>query len=338
MMHGHSQGPTPKRGAGEPPAVALGTMNFGKRTPAQESERIVRRALERGVRVFDTANVYSGGESERILGRALGRDRDRVVVATKVGLDRVTAGAAGGNPAGSGGVEGLAPDAMNRAIEGSLDRLGTDRVDLYYLHAPDHNTPVEQTLDAMRALVLSGRVLAWGVSNYAAWQILDMSHIADAIDLAPPVASQVLYNALHRQLDIEYLAFTRRHPIHTTVYNPLAGGLLSGKHRAGEAPRPGSRFDENAVYRRRYWTKGMFDRVEQLRAVAEREGRSLLELAYAWVASRPEVDSILVGPATVAQLDAAIDAIASPGPSPEASARIDELASEWSGTDTAYVR
>jgi len=301
-------------------------MNFGKRTPAAESERIVRRALERGIRVFDTANVYNAGESERILGRALGRDRDRVVLATKVGMDRV-----------GGAVEGLSPEAMDRALFGSLERLGASSVDVYYLHAPDHVTPIERTLDGMHALVESGRVKAWGVSNYASWQILDMHGLSDARGLARPLVSQVLYNALHRQLDIEYFAFTRRHPIHTTVYNPLAGGLLTGKHTFEGAPSKGSRFDENAMYRRRYWTRAMFERVAQVRVVAEQEGRSLVDFSYAWVASRPDVDSILVGPATVEQLDQALEAVGRPL-SGEALARIDELGRAWSGTDTAYVR
>ena len=301
-------------------------MNFGKRTPAAESERIVRRALERGIRVFDTANVYNAGESERILGRALGRDRDRVVLATKVGMNRV-----------GGGVEGLAPEAMERALSGSLERLGASTIDVYYLHVPDHATPIDRTLEGMLALVASGRVRAWGVSNYASWEILDMNALSDARGLSRPVVSQVLYNALHRQLDIEYFAFTRRHPIHTTVYNPLAGGLLTGKHAFDDAPDKGSRFDENALYRRRYWTRAMFDRAAQLGQVAEREGRSLVDLSYAWVASRPDVDSILVGPASVEQLDQAIDAVARPLSS-DALARIDELGREWSGTDTAYVR
>jgi aryl-alcohol dehydrogenase-like predicted oxidoreductase len=318
--------PTAKRKPGMSPGIALGTMNFGKRTAEAESERIVRRALERGVVVFDTANVYVSGSSERILGRALGRDRDRVVVATKVGMNR-----------NGRAVEGLSPEAMEHAISGSLERLGTGHVDVYYLHAPDPATPIERTLDGMKSMVLSGRVRAWGVSNYAAWQILDIDRLGEARGLVRPVISQVLYNALHRQLDIEYFAFTRRHPIHTTVYNPLAGGLLSGKHAFAGAPGKGSRFDDNAMYQRRYWTRAMFDRVERLRAVANDEGRSLVELSYAWVASRPDVDSILVGPASVDQLDQAIDAIGRPL-SGEALARIDELWREWSGTDTAYAR
>ena len=318
--------PMPIRIPGQPPALALGTMNFGKRTPAEESERIVRRALERGIRVFDTANAYNAGEAERILGRALGRDRDRVVVATKVGFGRIA-----GKP------EGLSPGAIERAIHASLERLGTDRIDVYYLHVPDHATPIEETLDAMKAQIDAGRVRAWGVSNYAAWQILEMNHLAAARSLDPPVVSQVLYNVLHRQLDIDYFAFARRFPIHTTVFNPLAGGLLAGKHRMGEAPTRGSRFDDNALYQRRYYTRAMFERVEELRVVAASEGMTMVTLAYAWVAARAGVDSILVGPASVAQLDDALEAIRRT-PSREALARIDELTREWNGTDTSYVR
>jgi aryl-alcohol dehydrogenase-like predicted oxidoreductase len=315
-----------KRLPGHPPALALGTMNFGKRTPADESQRIVRRALERGIRVFDTANAYNSGDSERILGVALGRDRGDVVVATKVGFGRV-----GGKP------EGLSPEAVDRALTGSLERLGGDHVDVYYLHVPDHATPIEHTLDAMKVQMDAGRVRAWGVSNYASWQILEMHGLADARALARPVVSQVLYNPLHRQLDIEYFAFARRFPIHTTVFNPLAGGLLTGRHRLDEKPRAGSRFDDNALYRRRYWTRAMFDRVEQLRAVAATEGMMLIELAYAWVAARADVDSILIGPASVRQLDDAIDAVQRT-PSQEALARVDELWREWNGTDTSYAR
>jgi aryl-alcohol dehydrogenase-like predicted oxidoreductase len=316
----------PKRTPGGPPALALGTMNFGKRTPAQESERIVRRALERGIRVFDTANAYTGGESERILGRALGKDRDGVAVATKVGFGRT-----GGKP------EGLSPEVMQRELAGSLERLGTATVDVYYLHVPDHGTPIERTLDAMKALIDSGRVRHWGVSNYAAWQILEMNSLSDARGLPRPVVSQVLYNLLHRQLDIEYFAFTRRYPIHTTVFNPLGGGFLAGTHRFEETPGKGTRFDSNALYQRRYWTRPMFERVEQLRAVAQGDGLTMVQLATAWVASRQDVDSILVGPATVAQLDEAMDA-ANTTLSPDALARIEQLAREWAGTDTNYVR
>ena len=316
----------PKRVRGAPPTLALGAMNFGKRTPVQESERIVRRALERGVVVFDTANSYNAGESERILGRALGRDRDRVVLSTKVGL--------GTNP---GRPEGLSPAAMRRALAASLERLETDRVDIYYLHVPDRATPIEQTLDGLEELIDAGQVRAWAISNYASWEILEMRSLAERRGLGAPIVTQLLYNVLHRQLDVEYFAFARRYPIHTTAYNALAGGLLSGRHQFADGPGKGSRFDANAMYQRRYWTREMFSRVDQVQKVAEREGCTLVELAYAWLASRPDVDSILVGAATVTHLDEALSAIAR-YLSDDARARLDELAREWLGSDTNYVR
>jgi aryl-alcohol dehydrogenase-like predicted oxidoreductase len=301
-------------------------MNFGKRTTPDESERIVRRALERGVTVFDTANSYNAGESERILGRALGRDRERVTLSTKAGL--------GVNP---GRPEGLSPAAVRRALEASLERLGVDRVDVYYLHVPDRATPIEQTLDVVAELVASGRVDAWGASNYSAWELLEMRALAASRGLAPPAVTQLLYNLLHRELDIEYFAFARRHPIQTLTYNALAGGLLTGSHKWDETPEKGSRFDGNAMYRRRFWTREMFRRVDQLGEVARSEGLTLVELAYAWLASRPGVDAILVGPATVEHLDAAL-AAAARKLSETALAKLDELALGWIGTDTHYVR
>jgi aryl-alcohol dehydrogenase-like predicted oxidoreductase len=321
-----TKNPMQKRIAGAPPALALGAMNFGARTSAAESERIVQRALERGIRVFDTANVYNEGESERILGRALSRDRDRVFVATKVGLNRV-----GGKP------EGLGRDAIARAIDGSLKRLGMDRVDVYYLHVPDHATALEESVEGMLEIVRAGKAGAWGVSNYASWQIGEMNDLAAKRGQPRPVVSQVLYNVLHRQLDIEYFAFARHAGIHTSVYNPLAGGLLTGKHSYEGPPPKGTRFGDNAMYKGRYWTRVMFDRVEELRAVAQAEGISLVQLAYAWVASRPGVDSILAGPGTVQHLDDAIDGVGRTL-SEDALARIDELGRAWSGTDTNYVR
>jgi aryl-alcohol dehydrogenase-like predicted oxidoreductase len=316
----------PKKAPQEPASVVLGTMNFGKRTPAPDAERIVRRALERGVGVFDTANFYNAGESERVLGRALGRDRERVVLATKAGLGLVP-----GKP------EGLSPAALESQLQGSLERLGTDAVDLYFLHVPDRTTPIDRTLDGVRALLDAGKVHAWGASNYAAWEMLEMDHLADARGLPRPIATQLLYNALHRELDVEYFAFARRYPIHTMTYNALAGGLLAGRHAWSTAPEKGSRFDGNAMYQRRYWTASMFDRVEQLRSVADREGCSLVELAYAWLARRPGVDSIVVGPATEEQLDRALDGVARKL-SKDATLAIDDLAKVWSGTDTHYVR
>jgi aryl-alcohol dehydrogenase-like predicted oxidoreductase len=204
-------------------------------------------------------------------------------------------------------------------------------VDVYYLHVPDHAVPIEASLAAMETLREAGKIRRLGVSNYAAWQILDMMH------RTTPEISQVLYNLLIREIEIEYVAFTRAHPIHTTVFNPLAGGLLSGKHARGAAPAKGTRFDKNRLYEGRYWSDRFFDLVDAYGAVARDEGMSLVDLSYAWLAGQPHVDSILVGPGTMEHLDAALDGCAKVV-SPDARARIDAIHREHLGTESSYVR
>lgn len=319
-------GMTEKRRPGAPPGVVVGTMNFGGRAPPEEAERIVDRALERGITAFDTANLYQDGASERILGRALRGRRAEAQIATKVGLRRVR-----------GKAEGLGRAQVIRAVEESLGRLGTDRVDVCYLHAPDPETPVEETLAAIDALLDQGKILHYGVSNHASWQILEIIARRDAEGKARPAVSQVLYNALIRQLDLEYAAFARRYSVATAVYNPLAGGLLTGRHAGPEAAQAGSRFEGNRLYQRRYWSARMFELAASYAAVAADEGMSLLSLSYAWLAGREVVDSILVGPVRAEHLDAAADAIQRPL-SPEAVRRMEALYRDHLGTDTSYAR
>ena len=304
-------------------------MNFGKRTTEAESRAIVARALELGIEHIDTANAYGDGISETIVGHALresGRARDRVTIATKCGFGRV-----------AGKLEGLSRARVREAIDGSLSRLGTDHVDIYYLHVPDHETPIDETLDAVAELLGEKKTLAWGVSNYAAWQVLEMIHKADERKMARPVVAQQLYNVLLRQLDVEYFAFARSYGLHTTVYNPLAGGLLSGKHSRDGSTQRGSRFDKNRLYQGRYFTDAMFDRVDALADLARAEKMSLLDLSYAWLAGAPGVDSILLGPASVKQLEEGVSACAR-GLSPEVRGLVDALYRMWLGTDTYYVR
>ncbi|MEW5854685.1 MAG: aldo/keto reductase [Myxococcota bacterium] len=308
------------------PLLTLGTMNFGGRTPEPEAVRIMERALELGLSTWDTANVYGDGESERIVGRAARSRRKDVRLATKVGLMRV-----GGKP------EGLSPERIRAALDESLDRLGTDHVDLYYLHAPDYRTPLDETLSAVKEALASGKARHWGVSNFSSWQILQMRNICERTGMAPPATSQVLYNVLIRQLDVEYWKFTRQFPIHTTVYNALAGGLLTGRHRR-DAPIPaGSRFDGNAMYQRRYWSERFFELVDAYGAVAREAGMSLMDLSYAWLAGAPGVDSILVGPATVEQLEAAVSGT-SRVLTDDVRRRVNEMHRGFQGTDASYAR
>jgi aryl-alcohol dehydrogenase-like predicted oxidoreductase len=314
------------RAVHEPVLLSVGTMNFGKRTNEAESLKIVHRAIERGLVHFDTANAYVDGESERILGRALRDRRDRAIIATKVGFGRT-----GGQP------EGLSKGRITAAIDESLSRLGTDYVDIYYLHVPDHATPLEESLLAINSLLQAGKIKSWAVSNYASWQVVEMFHLVDKHGMPRPVMSQMLYNLLIRQLDLEYFRFAKKYALHTSVYNPLAGGLLAGKFESPDVSQKGTRFDKNALYQKRYWTAPFFARVEAYGDVAKTENMSLVDLAYAFLAAHPQVDSILVGPGSVAHLDAAIDACAKTI-SPEGRKKIEELHVEFQGTNASYAR
>ena len=312
---------------GEAPArVTLGTMNFGKRTSAAEAARIMDRAIERGVALFDTANMYTEGESERLVGRAIAKRRDSVVLATKVGYGRV-----------GGKFEGLSRVAITRALDESLCRLATDHVDVYYLHGPDAATPIEETIDAMAEQIAKGRVRHLGVSNFASWQILEIDRLCDERALERPRISQVICNLLVRQIEIEYLRFARKYPIHTTVYNPLAGGILTDRYKAGDTVAQGSRFDKNKLYQKRYWNDRMLELVADYRALAAEHQMTIVELAYAWLAHAPGVDSILVGPGSVDHLDAALDAVGKPV-SPELREKARALHEAFTGTDASYAR
>jgi aryl-alcohol dehydrogenase-like predicted oxidoreductase len=321
---------------GAPALLALGTMNFGKRTPEAEALRIIDRALDKGAVLLDTANAYTDGESERIVGRALRGRRGAALIATKVGLLRF-----GGELSGlirvGGRSEGLSRPRILQACDESLERLGTDYIDIYYLHAPDRETPIEESLSAIAELLRVGKIRAWAVSNYGAWQVLEMLSWCDREGVPRPVMAQQMYNLLVRQLDVEYLAFAQKYRLATAVYNPLAGGLLAGRHTPGEPPPAGSRFDANPMYQRRYWTERLHAQVEDYRVLASALGVGLITLAYAWLASRSGVDSILVGPGTEAHLDDAL-AGAALRLDAETRSRIDDLHRTHRGTDATYVR
>ncbi len=300
-------------------------MNFGGRTSETESRAIIDRALARGLRHFDTANAYGSGKSERILGRALKGVPD-AQVATKVGLLQLR-----------GKSEGLAPERVLSAVEESLERLERPSIDLLYLHAPDRSTPIQETLSAVSRLLASGRVKHFGVSNYGAWEILELLLLCDAQKIPRPPISQVLLNLAIRQVEVEYLRFAATYRIHTTVYNPLAGGLFARNLSYRAAPPPGSRFEAQRRYRDRYWSERFFSFADACRGLASEHGLSLVELAYGWLAFHPGVDSILAGPATVAHLDAAIDDTAR-RLDPQLVERIRALQSAFDGTDASYAR
>ena len=315
---------TSPRSAAAPPRVALGTMNFGKRTSEADARRIIAAAEEHGITLLDTANVYEDGESERVVGRAIAKRRDAFLVASKVGLLRQ-----------GKGVEGLGQARVVAACNESLERLGTDYIDVYYLHAPDHRTPIEDTLEGVSTLLKAGKIRSWAVSNYASWQILEMLHLCERSTLVRPVMSQVIYNLLIRQLELEYFRFTSKYRLHSTVYNPLAGGLLSGKYRPGSKWEAGGRFDATTMYQRRYWTERLLEVVDTYGKIAA--PMDMVTLAYAWVAGRPGVDSILIGPGSVDHLEAAVRGCKEVL-SPEMRKRIDEVHNAYVGSDATYAR
>jgi aryl-alcohol dehydrogenase-like predicted oxidoreductase len=300
--------------------LALGTMNFGRRTPEPVARSLIDLALERGLTQLDTANLYGEGEAERILGRALTGRRELVQITTKVGAWRG---------------EGLSRARVVASLDESLRRLGAGHVDVYLLHAPDPRTPLEETLDGVAEVLASGKARAWGVSNHAAWQLLELRHLCQARGMAGPAYSHVLYNLAVRQLEVEYVPCVQRFPVHTTAFNPLAGGLLA---RDPAAPRPrGARLEASGLYRRRYGSPAMLERAIALQAVALEGGLSLATLAYAWLRGRPGVDAVLAGPATLEHLEVAL-AAADAELSPALLARLDEVLLRLEGTDARYAR
>jgi aryl-alcohol dehydrogenase-like predicted oxidoreductase len=272
--------------------LSFGTMTFGSQADEAESTRMVNACLNAGIHFFDTANMYNQGLAETILGKALGPNRKRVILATKV---RSKMGEAPDDV-------GLSRAAMNKAIQASLRRLGTDYVDVYYLHMPDSSVEIEETLEAMDELVRKGLVRYPAISNYAGWQVAEILWISSEKRYRPPHISQPMYNLLARGIEEEYLAFCRRFGVAVITYNPLAGGLLTGKHARDAHTQPGTRFDKNPLYLGRYWHDVYFDAVEELRDIASEAGMTLVELAIRWVLSQEAVDSVILGASRLGQL------------------------------------
>src|SRR4051812_13137773 len=266
--------------------LVLGTMTFGDTVDAAGAAAMLDAALDAGITGLDTANGYAGGETERILGPLLATRRERVVLATKAGMPHPDAGEHAP----------LSAAGLRASLEGSLRRLGVDRVDLFYLHQPDRATPVTETLGAVKEAMDRGEVGALGVSNYAAWQIAELNAAADVVGCPRPVVAQQLYNLVARRIEEEYLEFARVSGLLTMVYNPLGGGLLTGKHSftaAGTGRFGDSRLSR--MYRDRYWTPERFAAVERLAKIADDAGVALPELSLRWLLSSPDIGAVLLG-------------------------------------------
>jgi aryl-alcohol dehydrogenase-like predicted oxidoreductase len=272
--------------------VGLGCNNFGGRVDESRTAAVVHAALDAGVDFFDTADVYGGTRSEEFLGRALKGRRDRVVIATKFGMP-----AAGPGPIDPERRGGAAPAYIRRAIEDSLRRLGTDRIDLYQLHRPDPEVPVADTLGALDDLVRAGKVREIGCSNFDAAQIRAAHAAAPGARFA---SAQDEYSLLRRDAEQGVLPACAERGLAFLPYFPLASGLLTGKYRRGEPPPEGARIQAGA----RWLSERNLAVVEALRAFAEGRGRTLLELAVSWLASGPRITSVIAGATTPEQVRA----------------------------------
>ncbi|QEH34660.1 General stress protein 69 [Aquisphaera giovannonii] len=292
-------------------SICLGTMTFAGQCDEETSFRILEKACEGGVTFLDTADCYplpvspeTAGRTEEVIGRWLadapGR-RDELVVATKCRL-RV-----GHGP----NDEGLSRRHIVAACEKSLKRLRTDRIDLYQSHFPDPETPIEETLRAFDDLVRAGKVLYVGCSNYPAWQLALALGVSERDGLARYDCVQPRYNALYREIEPELLPLCRDRGVGVIVYNPLAGGMLTGKHRGDAPPEPGTRFTMGAageLYRERYWHAAQFEAVAALKAACESRGLDVATASVAWVLAQPGITSAIVGASRPEQLDATLPA------------------------------
>ncbi|WJL96967.1 aldo/keto reductase [Microbacterium sp. ET2] len=308
--------------------IVLGTMTFGAQVDAATARQMVDAAWDAGVTMFDTSNNYADGRSEQILGECLRGRRESVLVATK-----------GGSPIGQAdaSLAGLGRKALTAAVEASLTRLEIDRIDVYYLHRPDPSTPFEETLAALADLMSAGKIRAVGQSNFAAWQITQLNAIAHEIGAPDVRVSQPMYNLLGRRIEEEYVACADYLGLTSIGYNPLAGGLLTGKHRFDETPTPGTRFDRE-IYRDRYWSEELFRAVSELQEIARQSDLSLIELALRWAVQRPETDAVLLGASSVDQLTANLAAASGPPLGDDVFARCDEVWTTLRGAAPAYNR
>ncbi|GAA8853482.1 aldo/keto reductase [Helicobacter pylori] len=300
-------------------AVGLGCNNLGREGTASRtqegSDAVVHAALDAGITLFDVADTYGAepGLSETMLGRALGSRRDEVVVATKFGMD---VRGANGPDFGARGSRRY----LTTAVEASLRRLGTDRIDLYQLHTPDPLTPVEETLDALDDLVRAGKVRYIGHSNLAGWQIADAEHTARARGGARFISSQSHYNLLDRRAELEVTPAAEHFGLGVLPYFPLASGLLTGKYSSGSAPE-GSRLTHSRQY---LLEEADLDQLRAFGDYARARDLSELEVAFSWLASRPAVTSVIAG-ATRPEQIAANAAAVSWVPTPDDEAELDEI-------------
>jgi aryl-alcohol dehydrogenase-like predicted oxidoreductase len=272
--------------------IGLGCNNFGMRIDAAQTQAVVDAAIEAGINFFDTADIYGATQSEVFLGKALGKRRQDVIVATKFGIQ------IGDDPRNKGGSRSW----IMRAVEGSLTRLGTDYIDLYQLHFPDSDTRIDETLRALDDLVTQGKVRYIGNSNLAGWQIADADWTARTEHLTRFVSAQNLFSLLERDVEREVLGACQHFGLGFLPYFPLASGLLTGKYRRGEPPPENTRLAVWGARGEKALSERNFDVIETLEGWAKARGHTLLELAFAWLLGHPVVSSVIAGATTPEQV------------------------------------
>lgn len=280
--------------------LCLGTMNFGGPTDETESQRIIGHALESGVNFIDTANVYTEGRSEEVLGRALKGRRDQVILATKVA-----------QPIGKGRNDrGLSRVHVMQAVEASLRRLQTDYIDLYYTHRVDPKTPWEEVVRTFGNLISQGKIRHWALSNVRAWQIAHVCHVCRSLGVPEPVALQPYYNLMNRQPEVEVLPAAANFGLGVVPYSPIARGVLTGKYRLNVTPEAGSRVArQDKRMMETEWRPESLRIAEELKAHAEARGTTLVAFAVAWVLNNRAISSVIAGPRTLEQWKPYLEAL-----------------------------
>jgi aryl-alcohol dehydrogenase-like predicted oxidoreductase len=313
--------------------LCLGTMTFGLQVDEAISRAILDRAAEGGVTFIDTADVYplggslsTVGRTEEILGRWLDGKRHRFVVATK----------AVGRTGDAAWDQGASRKHLLDAVDASLERLRIDYIDLYQLHADDLATPLDETLEALHSIVQSGKVRYVGISNVLAFRLARALGRSDVLKAARYVSVQPRYNLLFREIERELLPLALEEGLAVIPYNPLAGGLLTGKHARGAAPTPGTRFTLGSAaesYQKRYWHDREFSTVEAFAAAAAQAGLTPATLAIAWVLANPQITAPIIGASRPAQLNDSLKAVDTPL-DPSLKQRLDEMSAEYRRGDS----
>ncbi|MCA6125791.1 aldo/keto reductase [Bradyrhizobium sp. WSM 1704] len=280
--------------------ICLGSMMFGGPTDEATSARIIAKAREAGINFIDSADAYNGGKSEEVVGRAISSQRSNWVLATKLA-----------NPIGDDPNHGgLSRRWVFQACDASLKRLGTDTIDIYYLHKEDHTTALDETVRAMGDLIRSGKVRYFGVSNYRAWRVAEICNICDRLGIDRPIASQPYYNAMNRMPEVEHFPACHFYGLGIVPYSPLARGVLTGKYAPDAAPPADTRAGRNDKrMMQTEWRPESLQLAQQIKRHAEARGITAGQFAVSWVLNSSFVSAVIAGPRTEAQWDDYISAL-----------------------------